>query len=67
MAMWADAQSYTAPREGLDTAGMSYQLGVWSAILLLVVGFYGFYSLSSMDYSDDAALFVETPGAGESH
>ena len=55
----ASAQTYSAPRDGLDTAGMSYQLGIWSAILLIAVAFYGFYSLSSLDYSGDTALFVD--------
>jgi hypothetical protein len=57
--------TYTAPREGLDAAGMNYQLGIWTAILLIAIGIYGFYSLGSLDYSGDTALFVD-PGA-ETH
>ena len=51
---------YTAPRDGLDSNGMSYQLGIWSAILLLAIGIYGFYALGSLDYSNDTVLFVDT-------
>ena len=59
----ASAGQYAAPRDGLDAAGMSYQLGIWSAILLIAVAFYGFYSLSSLDYSGDTALFVDAGSA----
>ena len=59
----AQAAPYTAPRDGLDAGGMSYQLGIWSAILLVSVALYGFYSLGSMDYSGDTALYVDTGSA----
>jgi hypothetical protein len=57
------APAYTTPRDGLTESGMTYQLGIWTAILLLSIGIYAFYALGSMDYSGDTILFVET----ESH
>ena len=59
VALAAPQTAYNPAVNGLNEAGQVYQLGVWSAILLAVVGIYGFYSVANIDYSGDSLFFVD--------
>lgn len=60
------AAANTAPLKGLDQRGMNYQIGVWVAILLVVVGVVAFYTVGSIDFTEDDTLITVDvlPSAG---
>ena len=41
---------------GLNQKQEAYQLGVWTFIILLVIGILGFGTMANIDYSDDNLL-----------
>lgn len=59
VAMSADVYVAPSPIDVLDQKSQAYQLGVWSFLILILVGISAAYTVGSIDYSDDTLLMVE--------
>lgn len=54
----SSAVQYKAPHY-MTEAQQAYQIGVWTFIMLLLIGYVGFYFVGTVDYSQDSLLHVE--------
>ena len=53
--------AYRVPDQimGMEENSQAYQIGVWSFIMLIFIGYYAFYATGGMDYSNETLLTVE--------